>query len=381
MIAICFMVTLMFFGLVFRRSKVISCLILLYMWVFYAFNIYSGDSASYEYVYSLIGEGKLYNHFEPGFSAIMIFCSKMRLSYLDFKIILATLFVVLLKLAVDKFTNNTAFVLALFMFFPFAYFSSVLRAGIAGLIVALAIYELGSRKKYNSIRYILFIMIAVLFHTSSLFFLIFLLAKKRTSINTFAKVFGIVIMVSLSFKSGLLYNAAAMLTNNEKILQWMSLNGDNGFALNWTGRIAQITVLAIMILLMRYSRVLFKNNAYKFANGDRLIELQGLVYNCNIWLISLIPLMLITDVWVRILWEFMIVNLCMCANTSEAIFVKQDNNRCTYARNGICLTRLDFVLIASLLLMLIYVNNPYAGTKNDMINMFFDNMIFEHLLF
>lgn len=80
------------------KSKAIFNLILLYMWIFYAFNTYSGDYISYEYVYSLIqSDLAWFVHFEPLFSLMMTVCIMLGLPFTGFQIVLATFYMVMVK--------------------------------------------------------------------------------------------------------------------------------------------------------------------------------------------------------------------------------------------------------------------------------------------
>lgn len=191
-------------GIIKKKSRTLTYLMLVYMWIFYALNTYSGDYISYKYVYTLIEQGKIWGHFEPGFTLLMWVCIKIGLPFLGFKSILATIYILGLFKTIKTYTKNTAFALAIFMIFPFMYFASVLRAGIAGLIIVYAIQFLKRDVKHGDLKYIGYILSATMVHTSSLFFLLFLLIRKGAKKGIMIRVMGVALMIDIFFRNTVL---------------------------------------------------------------------------------------------------------------------------------------------------------------------------------
>ena len=242
MMAICLAMFLILCGIFYRKSKVVEFLLLIFMWCFYALNTYSGDYISYEYVYSLIGSGSKWIYFEPGFTLIMVLCKTIGLSFTGFRIVLATVFVLFLQKTIKRYTNNVALVLAIYMIFPFMYFASVLRGGVAGLIIVYSMSYLQTDETKGVVKYIIGVLVATLFHTSSIFFLVFILSRGEIKKNTIIKATSISIILAFLFRNSYLFSFMSIFTSNSKVLQWLNGEGNATSSLNFTGKLIQIII-------------------------------------------------------------------------------------------------------------------------------------------
>lgn len=375
-ISIVLMAILCLLSFLMPKSKGIAGLLLLYMWIFYGFNTYSGDYAVYEYVYNSIQSGQLVNHFEPGFSLLMVVCSMLGLSFIGFKIVLATVFVSLLYVVVNKYTTYRAFVLAVFLIFPFTYFASVLRAGISGLIVVYSLSYLAQNGRQNTVKYTLGILIAALFHSSSVFFLTFVLIKKGTDRKKILRTFGVMTVLAVLFHFNVFYRTFGLFTSNMKILQWLDTSSSVS-DLSWKGKVCELIILGLYIFVMyqskkTYHRIACKSDHYDLYKKEE--NMQILVYNCNVFLIILIPFLMVSDVWMRILWEITIINICMCTNTIGLIHNKKGH--IAKKQSKAIISMLGLFLIATEVISLYYMNLPYRGTIDSGIEMFKNNLIF-----
>lgn len=372
MIAIGIMIALFLMGVFNRKSRVVAIVISAYMWVFYSFNTYSGDSIAYEYVYQLINAGHIFGHFEIGFTMIMFICSKIGLTFSGFRIVLGTVYVLALNKIIKKYTDNVAIALAFFMFFPFMYFTSVLRAGIAGLIVANSISYLSIENKKGIILYIINILIAMMFHSSSVFFLIFILARKKINQISVIKIVAVTTIASFLFRNSVFYKIATLFTQSNKILQWLNGDGNANSTLNMTGILAEIILLLVILL------VVLKANSFEqqYCISDKVIQQSELIKSCNFYLLILIPFMVMSDVWIRMIWEFLLIDICMFSNVIEDIHEKNPLNmkKFTITYFGIAVFVLEIMIF-------MYMDKPYWGTENAVINMFYNNELLGMLPF
>jgi len=372
MIAIGIMGISFLMGMFNRKSKMVAVIISLYMWVFYSFNTYSGDSAAYEYVYQLISEGYVFGHFEIGFTILMLMCSKIGLSFSGFRFVLGTIYIVALNKVIKKYTDNIAIVLALFMIFPFMYFTSVLRAGIAGLIVVNSVQHLSVKGKKGIFMYAIGILFAMLFHTSSMFFFVLVLARKKISQRTVIKIIVVTTIVSFLFRNAVFYKVFSIFTQNAKILQWLNGDGTASSALNITGIVAEISLLIMILFIVSRANKLERQCG---VEGKRMKQCE-LIKSCNFYLLTLIPFMIISDVWMRMVWEFLLIDICMFANVIEDLHEKSFLNR-----NKFAISYFGLVVIMLEIIIFLYMDRPYWGTDNMAVNMFYNNRLLGMLPF
>ena len=375
--ALLIMATLCIISFIIQKSKKVAILICIYMWIFYSFNTYSGDYISYAYVYNLIGKGMLWDHFEPAFSLMMIICNIIGLSFTDFKIILGTFYVILLYVTVKKYTDRVSFVLGIFLIFPFMYFVSVLRAGISGLIVVYSIGFLLENTRKNTLKYLLGILIAMLFHYSSIFFLIFLFARKKVNLSWIMKMLCIMAVAGLMYSQGIFYQVVRLITDNQKVLQWFEFISLDD-VLNWKGRLVEFIVFFGFIYVPRksFSKLYsFVEKKGKLREYDKEIKFQLLIKNCNYTMVLLIPFLFFTDVYIRMLWEIFLINICACANAVTVVKKIQ----CRKIKG--MLPAINMLLIVLVIGLNCYVNIPYLGTEIFGIYMFKNNIFFNSLVF
>lgn len=176
---------LVFLGLVIPKSKGVTTAILIFMWVLFAFNLQSPDRGSYETAYNNLFEVRIYmTNYEPAYTLLMIISRILRLSYVGFRTVLATIYVVLIGVSVKRYTVRTASALALFLIAPFLWYISGLRVAISSAVVAYSFWFLLSNSKKSIIKFCIGIAVATLFHYSACLYLIFLLAKRKILIGT-----------------------------------------------------------------------------------------------------------------------------------------------------------------------------------------------------
>lgn len=371
--ALLVMITLCVISLIRQKSKKIAVLICIYMWFFYSFNTYSGDYISYAYVYDSIGKGMLLEHFEPAFSLLMIISNKFGLPFMGFKTILGTFYIILLYITVEKYTDRVAFVLGIFLIFPFMYFVSVLRAGISGLIVVYSMGFLLENNRKNTLKYLFGIMISVLFHYSSVFFILFLFARKRVNGNWIIKILCIMVVMAYIYSQGILYQVISLVTDNQKVLQWFECTTLNNF-LNWKGRLAELIVFFAFIYVPQKSFYILHSFVTKEGRAeeyDREIKFQLLVKNCNFIMILLLPFLFFTDVYMRMLWEIFLINICASANIVTII------RKTHFQKIKGVVSVSNMLLIALVVVLNFYTSLPYLGTDISGIYMFRNNLFFQ----
>ncbi len=349
-----------FGGILKRRSKFLTVIVLVFAGIIYGFNTYSGDYENYKYVYQYLSGGSLYFEFEPLYTLLMIISLKIGLSFEQFRIILAILYCVLLYIVLNEYTDESLFCIALFLVFPFPYFVSVLRAGIACLFIAHAVKRLHNEN--NGIKkFIFWLLVATLFHYTSLFFVVLLLFKNsNNNIKKIGYLVALIIVISIAYYSGFMYKFISMFVNNYRVTKWLDPNNvsiKEKISLKW------LLYEAIIIIMNIGFVKIFKGKIKEDSNR----HIANTIYNANLMMIMLLPLSVISVVFFRVVWEVVFLNILLCGMMLEESPVKEK-------KGVIKINKISIYFALWIVFILIYANMPYANTKINLIYVFQNNI-------
>jgi len=163
--------------LFFKKSKIFFCLFLLFLWLLASFNYTIADKENY---YSKYLQAGYYNGVGEGEIGFLISLKIGNFLGFDFSVYLAIYFLVgllLISRFIMKYSDNIGYVVVLYFIYPFIIDVAQIRNFMAMAIILNAIPYLASIKKIDTIKYLLLLILAVSFHYSSVFYLIFLLVK------------------------------------------------------------------------------------------------------------------------------------------------------------------------------------------------------------
>lgn len=341
------------------RSKVISALAIVFMFVMYSFVYYEGDLQNYQWIYE---EGITDTSFEPGFNAIIFLCRALGMSFTGFRMILAAVFLFLMYRGITKYTDYSAIVLSLIIIFPFFVFTSVMRSGIACAILLNAyIYLIDpSFCRKGITKYVLFVLVAALFHYSAALMLVFIVGKMRIDPKAIVgiAVLTIVMFAFLNF-TDIPYRLIALLTSREKTLQWLSRG--EGTA-NFTGAVAIIVLLTMNYYIARRSRDILESIKTEGISNMEYYE-SKYTYNISVLLLGFIPLMCLASPYLRV--AYMLVPLFV-SNGINAVYGYKNN-----VQNSTFIPLLSAMIFGSLIIWRIHYDLPYI-TEN---HFFFQEMI------
>lgn len=349
-------------GIIKKRSQLLTPMLLLIMWSVFGLCTYNGDYENYKYIYNNIQNPIYWSEFEPLFNILMYTCSKIGMNFIQFRMIYGALFVLLLNYVIGKYTENKAQVLGFIMIFPYIYFTSVIRSGLACVFVLLAYYEITGGRQ-NIIKFCFFIIFAILFHYTSVFFIIYFFFR-RIEEKSLICVPLLAVLVTVIYKSGALLFIMSFITNNERILKWYSPDKS-------TQETRWIFYLIIIYLLVLFLSYLSRNKNTEFPDSVRPANPYAKdIYHFNITMMILIPAFFVTNASARLIWEILLFNIICYAKDDELRFYNNTINKIKYHKK-------DFLLLVFLVLFAIYANLPYRGTKNDMNKVFFNNILFQ----
>ena len=352
------------------ESKKATLFVLVYLWAIYALSTYTPDGVYYQKVY---GSGKLVESFyyEPAYTALMMVCRWLGLSFQSFRIVLASIYIPLLYVAVRRLTQYTTYVLALFAIFPLTYFYSVLRGGFAALVIIFGLGYLVSEERFAGWKYVACVVVAMLFHTSSALFLVLLYACTRLKAKWLLVLVGGMFVGCLLIRfTDIPYNILSKFTQSERLLTWVRYSNDGDPNLKgYIGMAAAVLGSEFLSRMLRYQMriVPAERLAALQPNGLRMADM---VYRVNAVMVILLPIMLLTSVFIRYIYQMFALNLCLCANVAGA----------TAKKTG----KVKFITVASLMGLLwaigymVYSNLPFSlghmqvyNFKNNLLSFLF----------
>ena len=367
-------ITAAFIGLavISPKSKSIFKIILVLMWIIYGLNTYSGDYVAYESVYRNISYYGL-THYEILFSALMFLFSKAGIPFICFRMFLATIYVILLDKIILRYSDYPALACALGLVFPFTYYVSVVRAGIAAMIMLYAVHWLYGNTRKNNVRFIIAIVIATLFHYSSIVFLVFWFVRNGINYKKFLYVILGTCVIAYAYSHlDIMTSLISHFSVRAKTLQWFSASSN--LALNWKGIGMQLLIVIGNIAINLISKRIMERTIICADDKSELLEfrvwLSNISYYASVTIIMFVPFMFVNDVAMRFEWAVLILTICSCLNSSYAVKMYSS----TDLRRSLVPT-IELLLVAFIIIIVVYANLPYIGTENSAVRIFFNNLI------
>jgi len=296
------------------KNKVVTYLFLLYFWVLMGLNTYTPDYEEYEKCYYSIW---LYPHYELGFQGLCILGNMYGLTFQEFRMIYAALFSLFTYIAIKRLTPYPNYVLALFLLWPFVPGVSGIRQTMANMIVACGIPCLFKDGKKQVVHYILWVLLAASIHQSSLFFLLFIFAR-RTFGSKEKKVLILLIGAGLLLFAGsqLIGNITGLI-DNHKFDKWLNINSDQGVNHPSLYKfVVQVSfLLGYRLLVSSFVNKILKSNSTPSSQKKRLMVYS----NISVILLIIIPGFLVTNEYQRLLYATLIVYYCVAADFRYSI--------------------------------------------------------------
>lgn len=301
-------VLLIALGFRYPKSKTVTRAIVVFMLFVFSFVERDGDYQQYKYVYEIFDNNWL-NVYEPGFVFIIWICNKMGLSYSFFRLVVGSIFTSGLYRAIRTQTEGIAFSFALVLLFPFFVFVATIRSAVAMGFILNAIPFLMDKSLRGSIKYIEMILLASLFHVSSLIFLAFLLVRfKITKRNVIIYTFFSALCGVILHSSSLISKLMSQITQNQKILQWFTNNESSA---NFVGSLVVLIIFIALAFVAHYAACLcnYSEKTY-LCNG----KYSALIANLSVLILFAYPLFIFSTVFMRQLYMFLPCVIISCVN-------------------------------------------------------------------
>lgn len=291
-------------GIVRSSDKIITGLILLFMWILFAFNTQNGDYSNYIAIYNGIGNGSAWAlaQYEEGYIALCILGYRiLKLDYANFMILVATITTLLLCLVVRLYSKNKQQNIVYILFMVFLYWMMICqyRSYISFLLTMIGIYFLIERDDWKgNVLFVLFVLLAFTFHRSSILYLLYLVAKKM-DMKRIRWIIPIACVIVILPRYSFFNNIIARFLPAFKMTNWLYSEGNRS-------TIGILLLIAVRILLILIENSLYKAEVKRGADtlilnrGDMLCKMSTIslafltleIYNKNYERLFRIPLML-----------------------------------------------------------------------------------------
>lgn len=354
-------------GIIKKKSKLLTALMMIMMWTVFGLCTYNGDYGNYSHIYQNIQNPNYWTEFEPLFNVLMYICNVLDLSFIQFRMVFGGLYIILLYITIGKYTKNKAQVLGLYMLFPFLFFTSIIRSGFASVLIVLAYYEVIAEKDHKIKFWILIIAAMLMHYTSILFVFYYYLRKKKFKRNIVILVVGLLGVEIAAYYTGIIYRVVSMLTSNYRTLKWF-LPGNSAQKPRW---VLYLVIIALMLVFSAYlSR---RDNNSRARNLLKTNPYAEDIFYINIVMLIFIPTFFVTNASARFMWEILLLNIISYAKDDEICFPNDSIKLLRFNRKNV-------VLIAFLFFFMLYSNLPYRGTVNDGTLIFQNNLIYGEYL-
>jgi hypothetical protein len=176
------LVTASLFALAAPRNRFGFTLLILVIFAGIAGNIENPDRAYYLANFDGIRSGGQDSSFEPGYQTLARLASSIELDYGAFHFVLTATALLLITRTVIDLTSRPSLALLAYISFPFFWDVTQIRNFYAMAIVLYSMKYLLIEQRASTVKYIISILCASLFHITSLFYLLFLLTRLRNKV-------------------------------------------------------------------------------------------------------------------------------------------------------------------------------------------------------
>lgn len=292
-------ILLLCIALRFPKSRVVAGIAVCFILILYGFSDIEGDLYVYRWIYYDYSFKAFGMVFEPGFLFLIVACKTLSLSFTGFRLACALIYVSLLYRGIAKLTEFRAIAITSTIIFPLFVFISVMRSGIACVILLNAFAALVNERNrmHGIVKYCIGVVVATFFHYSSILLLAGILAKRKLNMKKVLPCLMLVLVFAvLLTQTDVIVHLVSMVTTREKTLQWLSRG--EGTA-NLKGSFA-----IILILLVNYFVSKMTLDRYKArrlcGNTSSMLSKPEIVHNMAIILFFYTPLMLFASPFLRL---------------------------------------------------------------------------------
>jgi hypothetical protein len=353
-------IALLLLGILFKKSKVVTVLLILYAWVIISFNTESPDYLNNQYMYQNITL-YVYKVYEPGYVVLIKLCNSLGLDFVGFRCVVAALFIIFTFVAIVRLTDNTNIALAILIIYPCLAFASSLRTAIAFGIGLFSFSMLLKDERHGVIKFIIGILMASMFHYTYLANLIFSLSKKKINITKLIWYVLLELAFLIFLSQGTITALLKIFITSSKILNW-SILGNYSHPSIFSATAIVLTVGFILFYLQntfgyKKSAILLQHEVSE-RKSFRHIQYTGvdrILANSAMLAMLFLPFFVINFTFERLLECQITVSLIVLTNSFERI--RCPNRLIKAVAIAFALNTLFFTIVHSNLYYPILANN------------------------
>lgn len=316
-------VILIILGILRTQSKIVLGLLLIYMWALMGLNSYTPDWETYELTYEhfflAYAEG-----YEIGFAGLCALGNLLGLSYQQFRMLYALIYVFFIFLAAVRLTKHHNLLLVLFLVWPCVPNVSGLRQSLANMVVCSGIPFLFSTNRKQLIYYVIFVFLGSLIHQSVWFYVLLVcfrneLTQKQKRILYIVVGFMSYVIGSTSFFAGL-----SLVAGNEKLDKWLNMTSDATVDhLSFIGFIVQSFFVVAFVFVI--NRICISINPFRYSLNEKQKQKITVIRNLSIVLLLTIPGYVVSAEYQRFLYGVLIIFYALYADYEQGEIIPKKN--------------------------------------------------------
>lgn len=348
-------------GFSFRKSKVVTLMLLLYSWCIFGLNTNTPDYISYYQIFNGTYYGK---NIEIGFELINVFFRNLGLNFQQFRMIWALIYVGLIANFAKKVSGNPNCIISLMLICPILVDASAIRSSVAYLLVmnfSLLLRQQGWKRR---LLFICGVILASTIHISCVFFLIFLLENFTLSKNKKKAVLFFVMVLAVIIKTPIftmICQALYDMTGLYGIQKWL-LGGSLNTKPNLVGFLSVAVFLIALVIISEFEAKYIVESCGEEERKSITLFLQRLSFH----MLYLLPVLMLSIETQR----FMYGSLLMFHSITSNCFSEEDSSSKFSLKAG-----LFVVLEVVVLLAMVWVYS-YSYKSHDVYATLYCNYLF-----
>lgn len=356
-----------------RENKFLKWIILIYIWILMGLNTFTPDYNEYAWIYRNSTAWIVDVNVEWGFRLLCAWFYDLGLSYEQFRMVWAAIYVLILNETISKMTKMPNAILPIFIFWPFIVYVSGIRFAMADIIVMYAITHLVRNRKNGGRIYAFLLALAASIHSSVIFYAVFLLSRREKIRNKYIKIFMAILGISVILRFSLLDSIVNLVFSETligyKIIKWLSYEANTGVVhmnlVGFSSNIVFVLAYAVIIYQMSISIINYEREAYKETKNMNEYERIKIFRNISALTLLIIPGFIITAEFIRMITGVLLVYYTVYARYTYGCVKTTNANRNIYS--------ILFILI-TMVYMVFYLE---SGQGFDFIPTYKNNLFFE----